>query len=133
MPDLDVTAPITGLSHVQLNVTDVAASERWYTTVLGMERMAAADDGAYVALRHRPSRVVIVLNRRTDGASTLGPPLDHLAFAVADRATLQTWADHLTEAGIEHPGIVLEGVNHSLQLRAPDGIEIELAAPPDRV
>jgi glyoxylase I family protein len=132
VPNLAVTAPITGLSHVQLNVTDVAASEAWYTAVFGMERMTAADDGAYVALRHRPSRVVIVLSRRTDGSTDLGPPLDHLAFAVADRATLEGWADHLTEAGIVHPGIVLEGVNHSLQLRDPDGIEIELAAPPDR-
>lgn len=123
-------APVTGLSHVQLNVTDVAASEAWYTTVFGMERMTAADDGSYVALRHGPSRVVIVLSRRTDGATTLGPPLDHLAFAVADRATLDDWATHLTEVGIEHAGVQLEGVNHSLQLRDPDGIEIELAAPP---
>lgn len=125
-----MTAPITGLSHVQLLVTDVAASEQWYTTVFGMTRLAANDEKGYVALRHKPSGVVIVLTLREDGAATLGPPLDHLAFAVPDRETLQAWADHLTEIGIQHPEIVLEGVNHSLQLRDPDGIEIELAAPP---
>ncbi len=85
----------------------------------------------YVALRHRPSGVVLVLTER-DGEAAVGGPLDHLAFAVPDGDELRRWADHLTTCGIEHPGIVLELGKPSLQLRDPDGISIELVAPPPR-
>lgn len=123
-------APITGLSHVQLLVTDVGASERWYTTVLGLECLARDEAKGYVALLHRPGRLAIVLTRRASGDGESA--LDHLAFAVPDGATLQTWADHLARAGIEHAGVVLELGKPSLQLRDPDGIAIELVAPAGR-
>ncbi len=122
---------MTGFSHVQLLVSDVHASEQWYTTVLGMDRFAADEAIGYVALRHKPSGVAIVLSTRAnaDGADTA---LDHLAFAVPDGPTLQEWAAHLTTAGIEHNGIVLELGKPSLQLRDPDGNAIELVAPAPR-
>ena len=132
MAETAVTAPVSGFSHVQLLVRDVVTSERWYTTVLGLERMVAADDDSYVALRHRPSRVVIVLTPRPPDAATTdgGGPLDHLAFAVPDGPTLRGWADHLTEQGVDHPGVVLELGKPSLVLTDPDGNHIELVAPP---
>jgi glyoxylase I family protein len=126
--------PLLGVSHLQLQVSDVDASCEWYRTVLGLEQLSAADDGAYVALQHRPSRVVVVLSRRArpwDGDAP-AEPLDHLAFAVADGDTLRLWADHLTEVGIEHEGVILELGKPSLQLRDPDGISIELVAPASR-
>jgi catechol-2,3-dioxygenase len=55
--------------------------------------------------------------------------MDHLAFAVADGDSLDTWAEHLAEVGIDHAGIVLENGHPSLQLRDPDGVAIELVAP----
>jgi len=124
-------SPVTGFSHVQLLCTDVPTSERWYTTVLGAERMTAADDGSYVALRHRPSKVVLVLSERPADRPDQGP-LDHLAFGVPDGDALAAWAEHLTAEGIAHDGIVLELGKPSLQLRDPDGIEIELVAPVPR-
>jgi glyoxylase I family protein len=134
-----MSAPMTGFSHVQLLVSDVAASERWYSTVLGLERMAANEEQGYVALRHPPTGVVLVLSTPSEMfggadrsiASTQGP-LDHLAFAVPDGDALQRWADHLRDAGIDHPGVVLELGKPSLQLRDPDGISIELVAPAPR-
>ena len=126
--------PLLGFSHVQLRVNDVDASRDWYSTVLGIDPYRAADDGSFVALQHRPSHLVIVISRRLDGAETgtPGAPLDHLAFAVPDADTLQLWADHLTEAGIEHPGVALEEGRPTLQLVDPDGISIELVAPAPR-
>jgi len=121
-------SPMTGFSHVQLLVTDLRASEEWYTTALGLTRYAADESKGYVALRHDASGVMIVLTPRDGHAA--GTVLDHLAFAVPDGAVLQTWADHLTDAGITHPGIVLELGKPSLQLRDPDGNSIELVAPP---
>ena len=59
-------APVTGLSHVQLDVTDPETSAAWYSAALGLEPFAANPDIGYVALRHRAARLVVVLTRRSD-------------------------------------------------------------------
>jgi glyoxylase I family protein len=128
-------APMTGLSHVQVHVSEVGASARWYALALGLEPYAEDLDHGYVALRHRGAKIVVVLTSAPkpgpgSGALGTGPgDLDHLAFAVPDEDALRAWADHLTGIGIEHAGVVLELGNPSLQLRDPDGIAIELVAP----
>jgi len=127
--DERVTAPVTGFSHVQLNVVDVARSEAWYVAALGLERLTAADDGSYVALRHPTARTVVVLTAGLVGDATAGA-LDHLAFGVADGATLLAWADALPGRGVAHPGVVDELGKPSLTLTDPDGNRIELVAPP---
>jgi catechol-2,3-dioxygenase len=125
------TAPVTGFSHVQLRVSDLAVSEQWYTTVLGLERLVADAAGGYVALRHQPSRIVVVLTEASGLARTGGHErLDHLAFAVPDGPSLQAWAAELTSRGIEHRGVVDELGKPSLSLLDPDGISVELVAPP---
>jgi len=83
-----------------------------------------------IALRHRPSRLVIVLSEGEIDQRT--SPLDHLAFAVPDGEILGAWADHLSAEGFVHEGVVLELGKPSLQLRDPDGNSIELVAPAPR-
>jgi catechol-2,3-dioxygenase len=126
-------APITGLSHVQLLVSDVAASAQWYSVALGLQPYAHDPATGYVALRHGAAKFVVVLSTaptpRDRSAGSAGDGLDHLALAVPDGAALEAWAAHLTEVGIDHAGVVLEGGHPSLQLRDPDGIAIELVAP----
>lgn len=125
-----LSSPVTGISHVQLTVSDLERSERWYTLVLGLERLASGD-GDYVALKHRPSRTVVVLSTGPEDtpADTTSGRLDHLAFAVADGATLREWGAQLTVLGIVHGGVVDEEGRPSLMLSDPDGICIELVAP----
>ena len=124
------TSPLTGLSHVQLNVTDPEASAAWYSAALGLEPFVADPAIGYVALRHRSARLVVVLTRRTGAPPDHGAGvLDHLAFAVPDGASLEAWAVHLTEVGIDHAGVEPENGNPSLQLRDPDGTAVELVAP----
>jgi catechol-2,3-dioxygenase len=100
-------APITGLSHFQLLVTDVEASARWYSAALGLVPFAQDARIGYVALRHRGAKVVVVLTEGPGSPGEVDQPtgqhLDHLAFAVPDGDSLSTWADHLTEIGVEHP------------------------------
>jgi glyoxalase family protein len=124
------TSPVTGFSHVQLLVSNVATSERWYTTVLGLERLTVADDESYVALRHRPGKLVVVLSLANETTEGAGDRLDHLAFAVPDGPALESWAQRLAELGIDHPGVVDEQGKPSLTLTDPDGIHVELVAPP---
>jgi glyoxylase I family protein len=134
-------APVTGLSHVQLTVTDVVASAAWYRAALGVVTYVEDADVGYVALRHRDAGMVFVLTSSPEGGgaspvgdgSAPGPgSLDHLALAVPDGAALAEWAEHLDRIGIAHAGVVLENGNPSLQLRDPDGIAIELVAPGPR-
>ena len=124
-------APLTGLSHVQLLVSDLPASAAWYAATFGLEPYVEDPDNGYIALRHRGAKIVIVLTSATQALSTDGLPtgrLDHIAFAVVDEDALRMWADHLTSIGIAHEGVVLELGKPSLQLRDPDGIAIELVA-----
>jgi len=124
------SAPITGLSHVQLLVTDVGASARWYRDALGLVPFAEDLTIGYVALQHRGAKIVVVLTEgltsRDDHAREV---LDHLAFAVPDGDSLGAWAEHLSSIGVDHDGVVSENGHPSLQLRDPDGIAIELVAP----
>ncbi len=123
-------APITGLSHVQLLVSDVLASARWYSTALGLVPFAEDLDIGYVALRHRGAKFVVVLTQGARAADrSAGKALDHLAFAVPDGDSLGAWAVHLAEAGIDHAGVVLENGHPSLQLSDHDGTAVELVAP----
>ena len=128
--DVGGGAPITGLSHVQLLVSDVGASAKWYSAVLGLAPYADDADG-YVALRHKAGKFVVVLTKAPphDGPVEAAHGLDHFALAVPDGTQLEAWARHLTDIGIDHAGVVLEGGHPSLQLRDPDGIAIELVAP----
>ena len=127
----DQPAPVTGVSHLQLVVDDVGACRDWWARVLGLE-VLYEDGDAVVALRHRPGRFVIVLSARPAESGGAGDRLDHVAFAVPDRATLDACVARLDELGIGHPGVVDELGNHSLQLVDPDGTHVELVAPPDR-
>jgi catechol-2,3-dioxygenase len=124
-----VTAPVTGFSHMQLNVVDVARSVAWYRTVLGMEVMLERPE--VTALQNRAARLVIVIGP-SDRVDVSSSPVDHMAFAVPDGEALQAWADHLTAAGIEHPGVIDELGKPSLQLVDPDGNAVELVAPAPR-
>ena len=59
--------------------------------------------------------------------------LDHLAFAVADRAELKAWAARLADAAVVHsPATAANSVPGAavLVFRDPDNIQLELFAEP---
>ena len=55
-----------------------------------------------------------------------------VACASLQALLLVMLADHLTEVGIEHPGVEVELGKPTLQLVDPDGINVELVAPAPR-
>ena len=67
--------PMTGLSHVQLRVSDVAASAAWYSAALGLEPFDSDAEIGYVALRHRASGIVVVLTASTAPADPDPAPM----------------------------------------------------------
>lgn len=124
-------AVFSGVNHVSFSVTDLEASERFYTAVLGLRRIL--DVGYARILIDQQSGFVIALVHHPEAASgrfsELATGLDHLGFAAADRAELEEWEARLDELGVEHSPITDVPLGHHLNFRDPDGIALELQAP----
>ena len=124
---------ITGFSHAQLIVRDVPASAEWYCTVLGLEQFVSGEiaSGPYAGLRHPTAGFVIGLQTATpdQAGGPAGPPIDHLAFAVPDRATLEHLRDALLAGGVEVGEVFDEAASANVRITGPDGLVLELTAP----
>lgn len=134
---------IEDVHHLGLTVSDVEASAAWYIEVLGFERVgdfaAPAGDRRKIFLRHPGLRARLGLvqhlettTRRFD-ETQIG--LDHLAFRVASRASLQSWAERLALAGVSFSPVAdsLSIVDAAvLVFRDPDNIQLEFFADPNQ-
>ncbi len=128
---------IGGIHHFGLTVRDVDASAVWYVDVLGFRRVGefSSPNGARrkVFLRHNGLQARLGLTQHRDGDQDVFDEtcvgLDHLAFAVADRAELDAWATRLAAAAVVHspvaPANSIPGAA-VLVLRDPDNIQLEL-------
>lgn len=135
---------ITGVSHIDLTVTDLDRSETWYAELFGMTRVLDGRndehhfDSRY--LFHPGSSLIVGLVAHdgrggTGGAEATGGGaafderrvgLDHLSLAVESSEELERWRDRLDERGIEHSPISVGDLWDVLVLRDPDGIQLEL-------
>lgn len=133
------TAALPGLAgyhHICLTVTDVPASERWYERVLGLQRVMVephADGGRSVVLARPGTPVFLGLAEHpTNGAEQFAEHrtgLDHVSLAVANRAELDGWRDHLDAIGVPHSDVtdVSEPFDYAvLVFRDPDNIQLEV-------
>ena len=125
--------PINGLGHIDLTVTDVERSARWWEDVMGFSLVAQHErEGFKVWNVFHPSFLSIGLVAFEEPASqrfderAIG--LDHLALRVPDRAALEAWASHLDSVGVAHSGIQEENGGPLIVLRDPDNIQLELWA-----
>jgi glyoxylase I family protein len=124
---------ITGISHVDLSVTDLQASITWYTELLGMVPLFGGrnEDRDYDVqyLMETASGVVIGLEQHDANPGTTFDErrvgLDHLSFNVESREQLDAWLARLDELGISHSGITEEDNWDVLVLRDPDNIQLE--------
>jgi catechol 2,3-dioxygenase-like lactoylglutathione lyase family enzyme len=127
-------ATITGLHHIALTVTDLDASERFYSTVFGFTRLLELPDeegrGAKRILLHADSATVLgfTTHAGNDGSpfSEFRSGLDHLAFGVASLEELAAWGQHFDALGIEHSEIRDAQVGDLMTVRDPDNIQVEL-------
>jgi catechol 2,3-dioxygenase-like lactoylglutathione lyase family enzyme len=126
---------IPAITHVAITVSDLAASEAWYTKLLGVEPVLDEDTGPFRHIVYPVGGTLLGLHGFPDLATTDAfderrPGLDHIAFGCADRAELVDWAAHLDSLGIAHGGVVDAGYGSGLSFRDPDNIALELFAPP---
>jgi glyoxylase I family protein len=123
------------ISHVAVTVTDLAASEEWYTKVFGVKPVLDEDTGPFRHIVYQVGNTVFGLHGFPDLVSTepfneRRPGLDHIAFGVASRDELAEWAARLDELGVAHGDIADAGYGSGLSVRDPDNIALELFAPP---
>ena len=125
------------LTHVALTVRDLSVSVPWYENLLGARPVL--DEDTDPDFHHT---VYLVGNGNLLGLHQHGTPapegdfseyrvgLDHVSFGVANRAELEKWAQRLDELGIPHGGIKDASYGSGVSFRDPDGIALELFAPP---
>ncbi|MEL7155719.1 MAG: VOC family protein [Actinomycetota bacterium] len=125
---------ITGISHIDLTVSDLDRSETWYTEVFGLTRVLNGhnDEHGFSSryLLHPSSLLIIglVAHEQTSGAGfnerAIG--LDHLSLNVASAEELADWERRLDEQGIDHSPIAHGELWDVLVFRDPDNIQLEL-------
>jgi catechol 2,3-dioxygenase-like lactoylglutathione lyase family enzyme len=123
---------LTGVSHLGLTVRDLRASEDWYCRVFRLERVHA-DRGSHseaVSLSDPATEMVISLRHHFgSGAARFDETrtgLDHVAFGVEDRQTLDEWEQRLRDLGIEHSPVSETEFGWVLVFRDPDHIQLEV-------
>lgn len=124
------------LTHVALTVRDLAVSVPWYEALFDAGPVLDEDtDPGFHHTVYLLGGTLIGLHQHETPApaerfSEHRVGLDHVAFGCADRAELEAWASRLGELGIPHGGIKDAAYGSGLSFRDPDGIALELFAPP---
>jgi quercetin dioxygenase-like cupin family protein/catechol 2,3-dioxygenase-like lactoylglutathione lyase family enzyme len=113
--------------HVSLQATDVRRSEQWYVNAFGLIRVDGeiAEDGTgHVVLVSPTGGWMLSIGTAEQAA------VEHVAIGCDSRDALVKWRDDLEERG-SAPGTITDAPYGSgFVLRDPDGIEVELFAPP---
>jgi len=115
------------LGHVRLQVSDLARSVEYYTTVLGLQARNAGDGSVALHAAGEPTPLVVLEERAGTTPirvnSRLG--LYHFAILLPDRAALGRLLAHLANTGTRI-GASDHLVSEALYLRDPDGLGIEV-------
>ena len=127
---------LPALTHVALTVRDLSVSVPWYQALI--DGSPVLDEDTDPDMHHTVfllGGTLLGLHQHTTPAPAQGfseycVGLDHLAFGVTDRAELENWVAHLDELGIDHGGIKDAHYGSGISFRDPDGIALELFAPP---
>ncbi|MCP3988640.1 MAG: VOC family protein [Actinomycetia bacterium] len=126
---------ITGVSHIDLTVSDLDSSEHWYCDLFGFRKVVdgGSDDHGFSSryLIHPETWLIIGLVSHYDHEPSeafdehrIG--LDHLSFNVESHDELVAWADRLDQKGIDYSPIAESVLWDVLVFRDPDNIQLEL-------
>ena len=120
---------VQGLHHITLRVGDIGRSVDFYGDVLGFDVQTPADDLAFFAAGDS----LVVLKPPLEGSvegdrfSEYRIGVDHLAFAVNERAGLEEVVEAVRGAGVETAGIEVDPLLNKeyVCFRDPDNVQWE--------
>lgn len=126
---------VTEVLKSALYVSDLAAAEKFYTDVLGLEFQSKLE-GRHLFLRCGRQMVLLFNANATadtaDGANNVpvhgASGAGHLAFAARDHEINQ-WKEHLGEHGVEIEKEINWGNSRSIYFRDPSQNSLEIASP----
>jgi mannose-6-phosphate isomerase-like protein (cupin superfamily)/catechol 2,3-dioxygenase-like lactoylglutathione lyase family enzyme len=127
LPDATGQATLGPINHIALNVTDLRRSEPWYVQAFGLVRVdgQVADDGSgHVVLLSPTTGWMLSLTGATP------PGVEHVAIACRDRDELVDWRELLAQHAVAPGSITDAPYGSGFVVRDPDGLELELFAPP---
>jgi glyoxylase I family protein len=124
---------ISALHHLAVTVSDADASAAFYGELLGLEEAFTIDDeslrarvfggdGFLFGVRHYK-------NYDKDRFSEFRVGMDHFAFAVPDRESLERFERRLDEMGATYTPAAETPVGTVVVFRDPDGIQGEFFLP----
>ena len=113
-----------------VTVSDAPASAEWYRDVLGFSLLGQVSQNELTKVKLARGGLSLILVDHGDKAvsgdfSERRNGLDHLGFAVADRAALEEWSSHLDGAGVEHSPVTQGSSGSLIAFRDPDNIALE--------
>lgn len=135
----------SGFHHVRLTVTDIGRSKKFYDEVFGWPIAVDASDSVNEpGVTESPEKFYGGVVYQTPQGSLFGlrpvgdcefdstrTGLDHIGFAVADRAALEAAQSALRDAGVPHGDVVdlTDAGIAILSFQDPDDINVERTAP----
>jgi glyoxylase I family protein len=134
-PERAGTPTLGAITHVAVTVQDLAVSVPWYSSLVGAGPVLDEDTGPFRHAVFAVGGTLLGLHQFPEGIEEGAPNprrlgMDHIAFGVADRAELDAWARRLDELGIVRGEVVDAHYGSGLAFKDPDGIALELFAPP---
>lgn len=127
MPDKPLTRPrITGISHIAVYTSNPAATDHFYTAILGAVRQADPENPKGVRYALSATQFVEVLPLPADAGINR---LDHIGWNTEDAETLRRWLSHQSW---KVPDRVTKGADGSLwfTVKDPEGNKVEFVEPP---
>jgi catechol 2,3-dioxygenase-like lactoylglutathione lyase family enzyme len=135
---------VAGIHHITLRSQNPDAARRFYEEVVGLKFMEIPVSREYTAIwKGAPAGGVLLGSQAGSSFVIIAPPLegtaeddrfseyriglDHLAFAVDDRAELDSLVERLRSAGVETAGVETDVVlgKPYVAFRDPDNVQCE--------
>jgi glyoxylase I family protein len=120
-----------GWSHISISVTDLAASEWFFTEVLGLRVLERLEHEGWAAVVTGDGKGM-VLEAQCHEACTgepfdpRRPGLDHIGLRLFERSEIEEWQDHFARLGVDYTPIVSKPYGDVLTFRHPDGHQFEM-------